>query len=116
MRNNEWQSSVARNGLNHKGGMVGAVIVAFLFDWLVALVLANLPVIDLPFEYTVLLAPIVLVWYILTELGSIIENIGLLGAPVPPFLTKIIKVLYDSTEAVGNGLVGKEEETKTSGN
>ena len=27
---------------------------------------------------------LVLVWYIMTELGSIVENIGALGAPVPP--------------------------------
>lgn len=36
---------------------------------------------------------IVAVWYIFTELGSIIENIGKLGAPMPDWLKKEIKML-----------------------
>ena len=39
--------------------------------------------VELPFIYTVLLCPLVVIWYILTEVGSIIENAGALGTPIP---------------------------------
>ena len=44
------------------------------------------------------------VWYILTELGSITENAGELGAPIPKFLKQMIEVLKDVTDATGDKL------------
>ena len=38
-------------------------------------------------DYTVLVLPVILVWYIFTELGSIAENATDMGAPVPAWLT-----------------------------
>lgn len=38
-----------------------------------------------------------MVWYILTELGSILENAEKLGAPVPKWL---VKMLFASLTAV----------------
>ena len=49
---------------------------------------ANLPGLELPFDGVVL--PVVLVWYIFTELGSIAENAAAMGAPVPDCLVKIL--------------------------
>ena len=49
---------------------------------------ANLPGLELPFDGVVL--PVVLVWYIFTELGSIAENAAAMGAPVPGCLVKIL--------------------------
>lgn len=46
-------------------------------------VLANIPALEMPFQYEVFVSVLVLVWYIMTELGSIVENIGALGAPCP---------------------------------
>ena len=34
--------------------------------------------------------PVVLVWYIFTELGSIAENAAAMGAPVPAWLVKLL--------------------------
>ena len=34
--------------------------------------------------------PVVLVWYIFTELGSIAENAAAMGAPVPGWLVRIL--------------------------
>ena len=45
-----------------------------------------------------LLLPMVLVWYILTELGSILENAAAMGAPVPEFLIRILANAKDTVE------------------
>ena len=47
---------------------------------------------------TVLILPVVLVWYILTELGSILENAAAMGAPVPEFLTKLLAAAREKVE------------------
>lgn len=96
MQAGEWSSAKARSGIWHKAGMIVVVLVAALADQVLALVLANIP--GLPIEYTVLLLPVVLVWYILTELGSVLENAAALGAPVPEFLIRILANAKDTVE------------------
>ena len=64
----------------------------------------DLPGVELPFAYTVLLCPLVVIWYILTEAGSIIENAGALGAPVPGWLRKMIAALEQKVEEAGDNL------------
>lgn len=44
------------------------------------------------------LGPVVLVWYIVTELGSIVENAGALGAPIPAFLQAAIQSLNQAVD------------------
>ena len=70
--------------------------VAALADAVLGTVAAKVP--GLPVEYTVLLLPMVLVWYILTELGSILENAAAMGAPVPEFLIRILANAKDTVE------------------
>lgn len=83
----EWASSVAREGLWHKLGEVYAVLVAALCD--IALhVIINGAGVQIGIEIPVMVTPVVLLWYIITELGSIAENAGKLGAPIPKWLTK----------------------------
>ena len=55
---------------------------------LMGMAAANLPGLELTFDGVVL--PVVLVWYIFTELGSIAENAAAMGAPVPGCLVKIL--------------------------
>lgn len=92
--NNEWSSTIARQGLWHKLGEIAALLVAALCDIAVQVVLhsAAAPLIG-DWQYKNYLTLIVAVWYIFTELGSIIENIGKLGAPMPDWLKKGIKML-----------------------
>lgn len=83
----DWASSVARAGLWHKLGEVFAVLVAALCD--IALhVIINGAGVQIGIEIPVMVTPVVLLWYIITELGSIAENAGKLGAPIPKWLTK----------------------------
>ena len=67
-----------------------AVMVAAAADLLLSMVIANLPMALL--SYSSYLCPLVVVWYTLTELGSITENAVRLGAPVPEFLKKALKI------------------------
>ncbi len=100
-KNGSWSSKVARDGVFHKIGCIVAVMVAGGADLLIRMVLENIPGISLPFEYTVLLCPLVLVWYILTELGSIVENAAAMGAPVPGFLKKALQKTKDAADEIG---------------
>lgn len=93
-----WCSRLAREGIFGKIGMFLAVGASAIFDLLVHLITVNLPMLTLPFEYKTLLLPLVCIWYICTELGSIIENAGALGAPIPAFLQKAIALLKNQTE------------------
>ena len=98
LRAGEWSSKSARDGIWHKLGSVVAVMVAAILDTVIGHLLANLPGVELPFTYTVLLCPLVVIWYILTEAGSIIENAGALGAPVPEWLAKAIAALKSQVD------------------
>ena len=97
-----WSSSIARAGLWHKGGSVLAILVSAAADWLLGTVINNIPQISLPFSYSVLICPVVIIWYILTELGSIIENAGAMGAPIPAFLTRMLSALKTSVDDSGD--------------
>ena len=97
-REGKWSSRTAREGLWHKAGCVAAVTAAGVLDLVVGMLTASLPAGTLPFTYTVLLCPITTVWYLLAEVGSVSENAGSMGAPVPPWLKKAIAALRDRLE------------------
>lgn len=84
----EWSSAAARAGIWHKAGMILVVIVAALADCVLAMVVEHLP--GLSIDYSTLVLPMVLAWYIFTELGSIAENATDMGAKVPTCLTKLL--------------------------
>lgn len=86
----EWSSAVARDGLWHKLGEIFAVLVAALCDIALKVVLEGSGV-PIGIEIGPIITPVVLLWYIITELGSIVENAGRLGAPVPLWLQKSLK-------------------------
>ena len=77
-REKNWSSDIARDGLWHKAGEICAVLVAALCDIALDVMIRGAGI-TLPFEIGPMLTPIVLLWYTLTEVGSIIENCGKLG-------------------------------------
>ena len=105
----EWSSAAARSGIWHKAGMMVVVAVSLGLDILIGMILGNIPAITLPFEYSVLVCPLVLVWYVLTELGSILENAGAMGAPMPAFLRKMLAALQGAAESTGDKLTGETD-------
>ena len=106
----EWSSGRAREGIWHKAGMIIVVVVAAGADLLLEIVLTNLPVVDLPIQYPGLICPVVLVWYIVTELGSMAENAAAMGAPVPGWLIKLLATSKQAVDAAGERLDGDGHE------
>lgn len=89
-KSGEWSSAVAREGLWHKLGEIFAVLVAALSDIALSVIVQGSGI-HIGLEIGPIVTPVVLLWYIITELGSIIENAGLLGAPIPTWLQKSLK-------------------------
>lgn len=96
----EWTSAVAREGLWHKLGEIVALLVAALCDIAIKVIInsAAAPLLG-NFEYQYYITLVVTLWYIFTELGSIIENAGKLGAPIPDWLTKGIAMLKNKANS-----------------
>lgn len=97
-RAGEWNSRTAREGLWHKGGMIVVVLVAAMADGILAVICANLPI---DMTWPVLVLPLVLAWYIITELGSILENAVKMGAAVPEWLVKLLKASLQAVNGAG---------------
>lgn len=103
----QWSSSVARQGLWHKGGMIIVVIVAFIADCVMAIICEHIPI---GVAWTSIILPLVLAWYIVTELGSILENAVKMGASVPDWLLKLLKASMKAIDAEGEALQHEAEE------
>ena len=104
MKAGKWSSARLREGAWHKGGMVIIVCVALAADWLIGSVLGHLPGLVLPFEYTVLIGPMVIVWYIIGELGSLAEHAVSMGARVPGWLPRILDISREAVDAAGDAI------------
>ena len=102
-----WSSAKMREGAWHNGGMVLVVCVALMADWLIGMILDNLPGIALPFSYSVLMGPLVIVWYIIGELGSLAEHAVTFGAPVPSWLRNILEIGKNAVDAAGESIAGE---------
>ena len=68
--------------------MILVVLVAAVVDNVLALAVPHLPGMNI--SYTSLVLPVILVWYIFTELGSIAENAADMGALVPAGLVRLL--------------------------
>ena len=77
--------------------VVGAAGVA---DWLIRYGLAQA---GIEVEFDFLLAAMVIIWLIINELISILENVAALGGPVPVFLAKLLARLKNTVEKKAEG-------------
>ena len=98
-KQSQWCSATAREGLWHKGGMIFVVVVSALADWVMVLVAEHIPI---GIQWPGIIMPLVLAWYIITELGSILENAVKMGANVPGWLVKLLKSSANFVEVAGN--------------
>ncbi len=106
----EWSSEKAREGIRHKVGEIIAVGAAAFADLGVEVALHSVDLLPLfssigwPHCFTL----IVTLWYLFTELGSIIENAGELGAPIPAWLRKGVAVLQTKADEAGSAVSGSD--------
>ena len=92
------------------GWLIVAWVLLMLADWLLGSMLGNLPGVTLPFEYTVLVGPLVVVWYILGELGSLAEHGVSMGAPVPKWLVRLLAAGKKAVDAAGDKMAPEDGE------
>lgn len=105
----QWSSATAREGLWHKGGMIAVVIVAAIADWIMVLIAQYIPI---GIQWPGIILPLVLAWYIITELGSILENAVKMGANVPSWLVRLLKASANVVNAAGDLTAEQDTESK----
>lgn len=114
MKKGEWSSDKAREGLWHKGGMVLIVLVAVLTDLAISLILRS-GVVKFPFSYSIMVTVLVISWYTLTELGSILENaVTLAPDKGPGWLRKLLSVAADTVKDTGEKIAGGNDNAEQS--
>lgn len=91
----ELSSKIGIKGILKKLGYLVIVSVACVVDWCVRYGAES---VGMEWKFEFLFASIVLLWLVINELISILENVSAIGAPVPAFLTKIISKLKTNTE------------------
>ena len=96
-----WSSQAAREGIFHKGTELIMVVIAGVLDFVVWLLLENMPTLPLLIPYSAFACPLVVTWYVLTELGSIFENSGKLGGPQPAWFQRAVSALKTGVEQAG---------------
>ena len=108
----EWSSKAAREGLWHKLGEIVALCVAALCDIALNVVFSSTAAhLFGTISVRGVVTLVVAIWYIFTELGSILENAAKLGAPIPKALIEGIgklKKKVDKAELIND--VVKDEE------
>ena len=100
----EWSSTIARQGLWHKLGEIVALLVAALCDIAMLVIIRSeaAPLLN-GLDHRCYLTLLVSIWYIFTELGSIIENAIRCGAPCPNWLKDKIKNAKDKLDEQQSG-------------
>ena len=93
-------SKTGLRGILKKLGYLALVGVAGVVDWLVRYGLTQVGV-EVSFRF--LMAAMVIVWLIINELISILENVAALGGPVPVFLAKLLARLKNTVEKKAEG-------------
>ena len=94
----ELSSKVGLKGIVKKIGYIGVVIVAAVMDWVLY---SGLKGVGVDIEMSYYLGLIVTIWLIINECISVLENLGEIGVPLPPFLMRAINKLKKHLEDKG---------------
>lgn len=109
-QNGTWRSSMAREGIGHKAGMIIIVVVCMIADFVILMACENLPHDVINFHWPVVIFPLVTMWYIITEIGSIIENAVEMGAKVPAWLPKLLNATLKAVESAGESTMEDDKD------
>lgn len=86
-KNYRWNSKKGLIGIYKKIGSIFTILVAISIDYVISKFIEN---IGIDFESNAVVGLLVLVWFILNELLSILENVSRMGVKLPEFLIRII--------------------------
>lgn len=109
-RTGSWSSRASRDGVMHKGGMVLVVLAAGLTDLVLGTAWEHLGLFD--FQWPWLVLALVLMWYCLTEIGSILENAGKMGAPIPGWFAAALDAGLHIVDSKGEEIADKIAQEK----
>lgn len=98
-RGQERSSYKGVQGIAKKLCILLLVGIAAIVDWLLMYAGSALGI-TLPFTF--IIASWAAVWLICNEIISILENIGDIGTPLPPFLMKLVQWVKQSAEKKGD--------------
>ena len=93
--NAELSSKVGLKGIIKKICYLLVVCVAAVVDWLIA---SGLQKVGINITVNYLIGVIVTIWLIINELISILENLSIVGVPLPPFLSSVVHKLKVTVE------------------
>lgn len=99
--NGTWSSAKGKQGRQKKLGCFYMVLLSLVIDGIAWLMSDVAGIIHFPWDYRVIVLPMVLLWYILIDAGSIVENVALMGADVPEWLRKGIEKAQDAVDRQG---------------
>lgn len=94
--NAELSSRIGIKGIVKKVCYLLVVVSAAVVDWLLA---SGLQKIGIDIKINYLFGVIVAIWLIINELISILENLAIIGVPLPSFLTAIVHKLKVAVES-----------------
>ena len=83
-------------GIIKKIAYLGLVAVGMVTDYIIYSALAQLGV-SIELGYCV--GMVIVIWLIINELISILENLAEIGVPLPAFITKLIERLKNTVES-----------------
>lgn len=92
----ELSSRVGLKGLFKKVGYIFVVAVSGVLDWLF---ISGLSQIGIEVNVRFYFGLIVTIWFIINECISILENLAVIGIPLPSFLVKIVHKLKITVES-----------------
>lgn len=96
-----WSSKKGAKGIIKKMGYVCVIVAAMILDYVIV---ATAEQLGFNMPTTAVFGLLVVVWYLLNEMLSIVENAGRMGADVPAWLCNYIAVLKNKidTEQISN--------------
>ena len=94
-KSGELSSSIGIMGIAKKVGYLALVAVGMVVDYLISSALVHVGI-EIQINYC--FAMIIVIWLIVNELISILENLGELGVPIPSFLGKYISKIKENVE------------------
>jgi len=114
IKTKKWKLGKSAFGVWKKMGSTFAVIAGAILDILIYTIRqhVNVNIFNLFEGYTPIFCCLILTWYILTELGSILENTKKLGAPVPDFLLSGVIHLKGNINKSSKDTTGKNSKKK----